>query len=129
MFRQAGAEALLLAAGAAPLRQMLGQAAPEAKVEYYLTRLRAPGALTAALNWYRATRPEDVAAAAITVPTLYVWGGEDAGVGPTAAANTEAWVSAPYRFEVLTGVSHWVPETAADRLSELLLEHLARHGG
>ena len=28
------------------------------------------------------------------------------------------------RFEVLHGVSHWVPEQAPDRLAALLLEHL-----
>ena len=30
-----------------------------------------------------------------------------------------------YRFEVLHGVSHWVPEEAADQLVPLLLEHLS----
>jgi hypothetical protein len=28
---------------------------------------------------------------------------------------------------VLDGVTHWVPEQAADRLSALVLEHLAAH--
>ncbi|HUR17817.1 MAG TPA: hypothetical protein VMZ51_02635 [Acidimicrobiales bacterium] len=29
-----------------------------------------------------------------------------------------------YRFEVLAGVSHWIPEAAPDQLSHLLLDHL-----
>ena len=37
------------------------------------------------------------------------------------------WVSGPYRFEVLAGVSHWIPETAPGELNRLLLEHLAAH--
>jgi hypothetical protein len=35
-------------------------------------------------------------------------------------------VSGPYRFEVLEGVGHWVPQLAAERFTSLLLAHLAR---
>ena len=38
---------------------------------------------------------------------------------------TEKYVEGPYRFEVIEGVSHWIPEEAADRLNELLREHFA----
>ena len=34
---------------------------------------------------------------------------------------------ATYRFEVLEGVGHWIPELAADRFTPLLLAHLAAH--
>lgn len=129
MFRQPGqAEGMLLADDAAFLRRMLGAAGP-AKLATYLDRLTAPGALTAALNWYRATRPEDVEAGPVEVPTLYVWGSDDMGVGPVAAHGTGAWVKAPYEFLTFDGVSHWVPEEAPDRLSAALLAHLARHPG
>ena len=60
----------------------------------------------------------------VEVPTLYVWSTEDVALGRTAAEATAAHVRAPYRFEVLEGVSHWVPEQAPDVLSRLLLEHL-----
>jgi hypothetical protein len=33
-------------------------------------------------------------------------------------------VQGAYRFEVLEGVSHWVPETAPQQLSDLLVRHL-----
>ena len=49
---------------------------------------------------------------------------EDAALGATAAHATGDQVTGPYRFEVLHGVSHWVPEQAPDRLAALLLEHL-----
>ena len=45
-------------------------------------------------------------------------------LGATAAHATGDHVAGPYRFEVLHGVSHWVPEQAPDRLAALLLEHL-----
>ena len=41
-----------------------------------------PGALTAALNWYRAIEPRSLAdVGPITVPTLYVWSTEDIALG------------------------------------------------
>lgn len=126
MFREPGqAEGFMLGNGAAGLRQMLARGVPHDKIESYVTRMAEPGAMTAALNWYRATPPETVRAGRITVPTLYVWGTEDVGVGRVAAANTAAWVDAPYRFAPFGGVSHWVPEEAPTRLSEEILAHLA----
>ena len=44
-----------------------------------------------------------------------------------AHALTEQYVDAPYRFEPLEGVGHWIPELAADRFTPLLLEHLQAH--
>ena len=81
------------------------------------------GALTGGLNWYRAnTFAEPIGP--ITVPTLYVWSDDDVAIGREAAEGTAAHVDGPYRFEVLAGVSHWIPEAAPDRLNSLLLEHL-----
>jgi pimeloyl-ACP methyl ester carboxylesterase len=95
-------------------------------VAEYVAVLTQPGALTAALNWYRAMTREEVAdLAPITVPTLYVWSTEDMALGRVAAEATEDHVSGPYRFEVLEGVSHWVPEEVPDVLNGLLLDLLA----
>jgi pimeloyl-ACP methyl ester carboxylesterase len=94
----------------------------------FVAVMREPGALTATLNWYRATDPGALAdVGPITVPTLYVWSDEDIALGRDAAQSTEDWVAGPYRFEVLSGVSHWIPETAPAELNRLLLEHLAAH--
>ena len=87
--------------------------------------MRQPGVLTKALSWYRAQSRDDVATMPhVTVPTLHVWSDRDAALGRTGAAVTERFVDAPYRFEVLEGISHWVPEQAPDRLAALVLEHL-----
>ena len=64
----------------------------------------------------------------MTVPTLYVWSTGDRAVGRAAAEGTAACVRGPYTFEVLENVSHWIPETAPEELSELLLRHLSAHG-
>jgi pimeloyl-ACP methyl ester carboxylesterase len=42
------------------------------------------------------------------------------------AEATERFVAAPYRFEILEGVSHWVPELASDAVNRFLIEHLAQ---
>jgi pimeloyl-ACP methyl ester carboxylesterase len=97
---------------------------PAHRIDYYLDRFSQPGALTGALNWYRAMRPP-AKRAPITTSTLYVWSTGDAFVGETAARSAERFVTGPYRFEVLDGVSHWISEEAPQRLSALLLDHLA----
>ena len=95
----------------------------------FVAAMLQPGALTAALNWYRATDPAVLAGVgSITVPTLYVWSTEDIALGRVAAEATVDWVAAQYRFEVLAGVSHWIPEMAPDELNAVLLGHLAAHG-
>ncbi len=59
---------------------------------------------------------------------MYVWSDQDTALGRDAAEATASHVEGPYRFEVIEGVSHWIPEVAADELDRLLLEHLASWG-
>ena len=98
-------------------------------VEDYVAVLGTEEAMDAALNYYRATDPRSTGPVPpVTVPTLFVWGADDAYLGSDGAALTEQYVDAPYRFEPLEGVGHWIPEDAADQLNAFLLEHLADHG-
>lgn len=97
--------------------------APE--IAEFVAAMVQPGALTAALNWYRAMSPDAAAdIGSIVVPTLFVWSTADNAIGRRAAEACGQFVSGPYRFEVLDGVSHWVPETAPRDLNRLILEHL-----
>jgi pimeloyl-ACP methyl ester carboxylesterase len=125
-FQQEGvAEDALLSDDAAVLRSVFG---PVQDVDAYVAHMQQPGALTAALSWYRAQDLVDVQdVGPTTVPTMYVWSDNDVALGPVGAHATAAHVTAPYRFDVLEGVSHWIPDEAPDRLSALLLEHLAAH--
>jgi pimeloyl-ACP methyl ester carboxylesterase len=113
----------MLAHDAAKLRTLYAGKVPRASADAYIRHLSQPGALTAALNWYRSGRPEG-AIGTIDVPTLYVWSAEDTAFGPAAARETGRWVDGPYRFETLRGISHWIPEEAPELLNRLLLEHL-----
>lgn len=88
-------------------------------------RMRDRGAARAALNWYRAivfTRPRAMRSK-ITVPTLYVWSDGDRAIGPQGAALTPRYVAGRYTYEVLKGVSHWIPEEAPEQLDTLLARH------
>ena len=40
---------------------------------------------------------------------------------------TEQYVEAPYRFEVLEGVSHWIPDLAPEAMSSLLVDHVTQY--
>jgi pimeloyl-ACP methyl ester carboxylesterase len=127
-FRQVGdAEEALLGDDAAGLRSVFGTA-PGVDMDRYVALMREPGILTKCLNWYRAQSLEDIEdVGPTTVPTLYVWSDEDVALGPWAAHATAAHITAPDRFEILPGVSHWVPEQAPEQLATWILEHLAAH--
>jgi pimeloyl-ACP methyl ester carboxylesterase len=126
-FARPGYEHELLADDAAGLRALFG-GLPEVDVDEVLARLGRPEVLRHCLDWYAAQSRADVQALGpVTVPTLHVWSDGDVALGRAATLATAQYVQGPYRLEVLEGVSHWVPEQAADRLAALLLEHLAAH--
>jgi pimeloyl-ACP methyl ester carboxylesterase len=89
--------------------------------------MRDRGAARGALNWYRAlmyASPRTLRAK-ITVPTLLVWSDTDSTVGPKGPALTPRYVVGPYTYEVLEGVSHWIPEEAPKLLDAQLARHFA----
>jgi pimeloyl-ACP methyl ester carboxylesterase len=108
------------------LRQA-GQAPDAAKRD--AAAMSAPGALTAAINWYRAmplSNPRAISQK-VSVPTLYVWSDHDVALLPKSAHNTARYVTGEYRFEIMPGVSHWIPDEEPDKLADLLLEWFAAH--
>lgn len=116
-------EAAFLDGDAAGLRVALDEIGPEA-VQAHVDVLTSPGAMTAALNYYRAWDDELDGLGPVTVPTLFVWSTEDIALGRVGAEATGQWVTGPYRFEVLEGRSHWLPEVAADAVNALILEQV-----
>jgi len=86
-----------------------------------------PEALHAALHWYRANSPVQLARAErVRVPTLFLWGHADAALGRRAAESTADFAFGPYLFVELEA-SHWLVETRASDVIELLQAHLRRH--
>jgi pimeloyl-ACP methyl ester carboxylesterase len=132
IFRMPGhvAEAALLAEGAKRLRAAYEDKLPAGQIDSNVRRLSEPGALTAALNWYRGMDIDpsfDGASKIVTVPTLYVWGEQDHALGEAAALATAQYVTAPYSFVRLPGKSHWLPAEASAEITPLLLDHVWAH--
>jgi pimeloyl-ACP methyl ester carboxylesterase len=123
-WRARGTERQMLADNAEALRRMFEWKVPPSRVDEYVQRMSEPGALTAALNWHRASRAGGKIGK-VEVPALYVWSTEDVAFGSTAALDTENWVAGAYSFQMLEDVSHWVPEEAPETLASLLVEHLS----
>jgi pimeloyl-ACP methyl ester carboxylesterase len=88
-----------------------------------------PGALTAALNWYRAIPLSDTREAGkkVTVPTMFIWSDGDIALREKGARATGDYVLGEYRFEVLKGVSHWILDEQPDMMADLLLDWFAAH--
>lgn len=107
---------------------------PDEVAEAHLAVLRDPGALNAALNWYRAAFAGGSTLARadvpkITVPTLYIWGTEDGTVGRMAAEGTAAFIDAAFRFVEIDGAGHFLAEEVADRVTAALRQHLESVNG
>jgi pimeloyl-ACP methyl ester carboxylesterase len=94
----------------------------------YIDRLNNdPGALAGSLRWYQALPLDFVPGSrtgAITVPTTFVWSTADVAIGRRAAELTSNWVTGPFEFRVLEGVSHWIPEEVPEELATYILERL-----
>jgi len=131
LFASDSAAATFLANDAEGLRGIYaawsGGGLSDEDVQVYVDLLSEPGALQAALNWYGAMNlgAGGAAVTPIGMPTMFVWSTEDTALGREGAELTEKYVEGPYRFEVIEGVSHWIPEEAADQLNALLREHFA----
>ena len=58
---------------------------------------------------------------------MYVWSDGDIALTDKPARDTAAYVSGEYRFEILHGVSHWIPDEVPDKAADLLLEWFDAH--
>lgn len=128
LFVPAESTAFFLQGDAGFLRSLYGELPKEAE-KVYVDALGSFEAMDAALNWYRANIKDRQLLAPelgkITVPTLFIWSDGDAALCKEGGALTANYVDAPYRFEIVTGVSHDIPELAPDKVNELLLSELS----
>ena len=98
----------------------------------YVKTLSEPGALTPALNWYRANLPVQAILGrtggprlpAVKANTLGIWSTGDLYLTEEAMTRSAQAVEGQWRYERFEG-SHWVPLDQPDRLNRLLLEFLS----
>jgi pimeloyl-ACP methyl ester carboxylesterase len=79
--------------------------------------IREPGALTAAINYYRANvwsrlfrRNTGDGDGRVRVPTLFIFGERDFAILPETARGVDAYVDAPYRELRIAESNHWVQQ-------------------
>lgn len=103
------------------------QGVPDEAADRYVEVLSDPGALEAAIDWYRAaaTTFRNAEAPKIGAPTLYMWGDADSTVGRMAAEAVGQHVSGPYRFAAIPGAGHFLTDQVPEAVNPLLLDHLA----
>jgi len=127
-FLDADTGRLLLEDNARRLREgLFGQDVSLGAIADHVSILGNPAAIEAALAWYRANKRLAGEFGTITAPTLYIWGDNDATVGPDAAHGTGEFIGAAYAMEVLPGVGHFLMDQAAARATELMLAHMKKH--
>ena len=103
-----------------------------AELPHWLADLSRPGALTAALNWYRANvnpaRPglAGMAFPPVKAPTLGIWSTGDAYLVEAQMQASQRFVSGEWRYERFDGASHWLMLDQPERLSRLLVDWLER---
>lgn len=127
IFLDPGTAAIFLTNGCARLRRKFEEAGvSSATIDEYVRILNTPGAMEAALAWYRANVGLVADIGPVSVPTLYVWGDGDETVGRLAAEETARFVAGQYRFAVLNDVGHFLTDEASEEVSKLLVEHVHR---
>jgi pimeloyl-ACP methyl ester carboxylesterase len=96
----------------------------------YVERLSRPGALTAGLNWYRASGgPPPAGAGAppeVTIPVLGIWSEHDAYLTEIRMKTSGERIRGPFRYERIGGASHWLMLDKPEELNRLLLGFLKR---
>lgn len=114
---------LLADDGAALARALTRTGLAPDRVAHDVARLQEPGALTAALAWYRALAVSGpLRARRSRVPTTFVAGAHDPFFDLALARGTRDFVLGPYR-EVVLDAGHWLPEHRPDDVAAAVLAH------
>lgn len=110
-------------------------------ITIYKAALRKPGALTAAINYYRANvnwmkdafasltgRSRSSEARAenerVRVPTLFIYGEGDLAVVPETVRGVKDYIDAPYREVRIATSGHWVQQEAPSEVNSALGDFL-----
>ncbi len=103
------------------------EALSDADIEIYASALAQPGAMRAAINYYRAfvrwglrlpVKP-------IHAPTLMIWGEDDVALGKELTYGTDKLVE-NFRIHYISRCGHWVQQEAAAEVNQVLLDFLKR---
>ena len=92
----------------------------------YQTAWNQPGALTAMINWYRASRQRlnvsPMHNLTVATPTQIIWGADDAFFEP-GLAELSLELCTNGKLKMAPDATHWVQHEAPDEVSQLLVAH------
>jgi pimeloyl-ACP methyl ester carboxylesterase len=127
LFQFEEAEELFLRDDAKLLRDWIGDVVD---LERYVEDLSRPGAMTAALNYYRANlHPRNELAISplppCAVPTLGLWSTGDRFLTELQMERSREHCTAGFRYERVEDATHWMQLDQPERVTELLLDDLS----
>ncbi|MGB3300782.1 MAG: alpha/beta hydrolase [Phormidesmis sp.] len=101
----------------------------EADLDAYVTAAAQPGALTSMLNYYRnvfkGEGPLNKTWGILQVPTLMIWGENDAALGKELTCGTEKLVS-NLEIRYIPQCSHWVQQEQPEQVNQSMQAFLER---
>jgi pimeloyl-ACP methyl ester carboxylesterase len=101
----------------------------ESDVDQYIRALSLPGALTAALNYYRANLRSDsiqlAGSARIAAETLVIWGDHDPALDISLLDDLDRVVPR-VQIHRIAESGHWVQNEAPDEVNRVLIDFLCR---
>jgi pimeloyl-ACP methyl ester carboxylesterase len=94
----------------------------------YVAVFSEPGALTAALNWYRASGLDLTQAYAdldghLDLPVTFIWGSSDPVIGSRALDTQRGYFHGPFR-EVELDTGHWLMQTRPEAVTTAVLSQI-----
>ena len=102
------------------------------EVEDYLSILKGKKAVTALLNYYRASSELTKKARTgqvlgdIHVPTLFIWGKNDVAIGAESVKNGHKYMKKEYTYLELES-GHWLIQSSYSEVKAAIVEHLSLH--
>lgn len=120
-------EFLLTYSGQKRLKALLARLPAEQRNEYLAIQAE-PGALTAALNYYRALDAGEAAASdiidvVVTTPTLFIWGNKDGVIARSTVEAQRPFIGGPFR-ELELDAGHSMLNEAPEQVIEAILAHV-----
>jgi pimeloyl-ACP methyl ester carboxylesterase len=100
-------------------------------IDRWTANLSRPGALTAALNWYRAVGNAPARGSAgpppqVVCPVLGIWSDGDHYLTEYPLRSSGERIKGTFRYERITGASHWMMVDKPDEVSRLLIGFLKK---
>ncbi|NEQ99889.1 MAG: alpha/beta hydrolase, partial [Cyanothece sp. SIO2G6] len=101
--------------------------------EIYQAALEKPGALAAAIAYYRQLLSPQTwmqslsqTIQPVTAPTLVLWGEEDGFLSHQLTEGLEKMIAAPFRFKRIPHCGHWIQQEVPQTVNRELLQFLCQ---